>query len=455
MSIKNTNLDLYIQIIELSDTICQAVNYIAAESQHGNPCEELKEDLPAGMRQLLHILADQFPTKKLEELIIKSDQLLTTLFQGEQTDSANEPEDLLAQRLQGFHHTFNQLIIQGLINALVSMETSSLDGETARFLFEYFSDPILGSEISGTGWFIVARLSAVSLPKESYEHTVKAFDIYEDLHLRLTAAGGVTREKYQPVAENFFEACPICGGTGDPHFNAIQICNPMWSPAYPAAKLWMKCRRCENLWAYNFPQQTLVSDQTLVSAYKTKLSEGIPAPHTLHFFSEILNRIAAHTSGKTMLEIGIGNGEMIATAIEFGYAVDAVEISPTACEAVSRALNVDIACVDFLRFETDKKYDILSMGDVIEHVDDPIYALKKAHGLLKPGGVLWLSTPNYESGYSQFMRFRDPMWHAPYHFTYFNRKSLLNILHELGFEYKRYDVCQRYNGSMELILVKK
>ena len=95
------------------------------------------------------------------------------------------------------------------------------------------------------------------------------------------------------------------------------------------------------------------------------------------------------------------------------------------------------------------------MGDVIEHVTDPEKALRNAYDLLEEDGVLWLSTPNFESSFSRMMKFHDPMWLEPYHISYFNRAGLEALASKCGFILREYSVSQRYNGSMELILTKR
>jgi len=52
-------------------------------------------------------------------------------------------------------------------------------------------------------------------------------------------------------------------------------------------------------------------------------------------------------------------------------------------------------------------------------------------------------------------KFSDAMWNQRNHFTYFSYEGLKPFLDKVGFEVKRYDVSNRYNGSMELILQKK
>lgn len=78
------------------------------------------------------------------------------------------------------------------------------------------------------------------------------------------------------------------------------------------------------------------------------------------------------------MEVGIGRGVLIAVALEMRYEVDAVEIVDSSARTVADALNIPIWNGDFLKYNTDKRYSVITIGDVIEHVTDPTLALTKA-----------------------------------------------------------------------------
>lgn len=224
-------------------------------------------------------------------------------------------------------------------------------------------------------------------------------------------------------------------------------------------KLWMKCESCSNIYTERFPedflslsthQKDIIPDENNEAAV-SDISSG----HTLSIWSDILNKLKIFNSKKALLEVGIGNGELLSVALEMGYDVNAVEIVEESAQRVSNILGIPIHCGDFLCFNTDKTYPIIIMGDVIEHVTDPEAALKKAYDLLDADGVLWLSTPNFESSFTRLRKFTDPMWLEPYHITYFNCDGLSALLEKCGFSVREYAVSNRYNGSMELIVTKR
>ncbi len=78
-------------------------------------------------------------------------------------------------------------------------------------------------------------------------------------------------------------------------------------------------------------------------------------------------------------------------------------------------------------------FDLITLSHVIEHVHYPIDLLRACHRLLKPGGVLWLETPNIKSYghrfYGRFWRGLEP----PRHLVIFSPSGLFSILNDTGF----------------------
>jgi len=102
-------------------------------------------------------------------------------------------------------------------------------------------------------------------------------------------------------------------------------------------------------------------------------------------------------------------------------------------------LNLDIReC--FLNTETAKtlgKFDVINMGEVLEHLPDPKGMLKIAFDMLEDGGVLTLIVPNDFNPFQQILRKScgfEPWWVAPpHHLNYFNIPSLSDLVQSAGF----------------------
>jgi SAM-dependent methyltransferase len=89
-------------------------------------------------------------------------------------------------------------------------------------------------------------------------------------------------------------------------------------------------------------------------------------------------------------------------------------------------------------------FDVIFMGQSIEHVDDPVQVLCRLRLLLAPGGVLVVSTPNLDSRQIDWFGPTWAHWHAPYHRYIFSRKGLFALARKTGLQpvcFKTFSHC--------------
>lgn len=103
--------------------------------------------------------------------------------------------------------------------------------------------------------------------------------------------------------------------------------------------------------------------------------------------------------GARLLDIGCDTGSLLCVARDdFGMQVTGLEISERAAEvARSRnGLNVVVGTMESTGLAPES-FDYITMIDLIEHVSDPLALLKSARRLLRPGGRLYIMTPNHDA----------------------------------------------------------
>lgn len=132
-----------------------------------------------------------------------------------------------------------------------------------------------------------------------------------------------------------------------------------------------------------------------------------------------------------ILDVGCGNGAFILVANSMGYNAVGIDISPGGV-SIARSRGANAIEGDFLTYEFDRKFDIITMWDVVEHLRDPAVFFERARVFLKPGGLLVIKTP----GISQrsFRIIRGMPWlagfllHAPHHVQYWTPSSMTALL---------------------------
>lgn len=134
-----------------------------------------------------------------------------------------------------------------------------------------------------------------------------------------------------------------------------------------------------------------------------------------------------------LLDVGAATGFFLDLARTRGWQTHGVEPSRYASEVASRkGLTVHRGVVEELDLP-DESFDVITMWDVIEHVNDPDASLAAACRLLRPEGSLALNTPDAGSLLARLLGLR---WHLvvpPEHLVLFSAKSLRKLLEDHGF----------------------
>jgi len=91
----------------------------------------------------------------------------------------------------------------------------------------------------------------------------------------------------------------------------------------------------------------------------------------------------------------------------------------------------------------DKEYqvgyfDVITLQDVLDHMQDPVKTLKRCHSLLKDDGLLIVKVHDVASVFARIMRSKYYAFIPPFHLCYFNRKNLISTLISCGFKAQEY-----------------
>lgn len=145
---------------------------------------------------------------------------------------------------------------------------------------------------------------------------------------------------------------------------------------------------------------------------------------------EILSRLkrlqdySSTASGRALLDIGCGTGAFLEFAQAQGWDVYGVEISPQGRDATANRIGAHKVFDSLGAITPVMAYDTITMWDVIEHLPDPITYLHDVKKLLKPNGILVLSTPNTHALNKHLF---GPKWRyfiPPEHLVYFNTENI-------------------------------
>lgn len=144
------------------------------------------------------------------------------------------------------------------------------------------------------------------------------------------------------------------------------------------------------------------------------------------------NRLQSVTPGD-LLDVGCGRGDLASHFVRYGWRVTGTDISPDACaEASARGVQTQVGTLSTVTLR-EQSFDAVTFRHVLEHVVDPVSDLRRAHAVLRPGGQVLITLPNYACAQRRLFRsFWFPL-ELPRHRHHFSSTSLTRALREAGF----------------------
>jgi 2-polyprenyl-3-methyl-5-hydroxy-6-metoxy-1,4-benzoquinol methylase len=146
-------------------------------------------------------------------------------------------------------------------------------------------------------------------------------------------------------------------------------------------------------------------------------------------FAGILKLAARLAPGRgALLDVGPCTGTFLVQAREAGFEAHGIEINAGAAQYCRERLGLDVrAGVLTSESYPESSFDLVAMGDVIEHVPDPLATLSAVARVLKPGGHVIVSTPNIESAAGRLLQVKPEE-----HIYYFSAATLAEAFRKAG-----------------------
>ena len=222
--------------------------------------------------------------------------------------------------------------------------------------------------------------------------------------------------------------CRVCGSTATSQWKTRSLDRPLipddlriTDARYGVTLGLWRCSECGFIQANEseLAELTALYEQIVDPEY-----ERGGAARTLQMRWLVTKGLDAHPSAKTLLDIGAGTGLLVAEARVRGLDATGVEPSRALVEAARRQNHVEIFQGTVPHPSLDgKRFDVVCLVDVIEHVANPVGLLRDCAARLSPGGIMIVVTPDVSSLAARVLGKR--WWHLRLaHVGYFSRHSL-------------------------------
>ena len=176
-------------------------------------------------------------------------------------------------------------------------------------------------------------------------------------------------------------------------------------------------------------------------------------------FPEILGWIKKYQADGKFFEVGAGMGYFLDFARQHGFEVSGIEFSALGAKACKEKFGLEVLQSSFENYSTTENiYNVIFMGDVLEHFNEPLEMLQKAYTMIKPGGIVAVEVPSMfnciagklaVSGLT-ILGTTKKMPMPPYHVNEFTPRTLTLMLRTSGFS--AVGIIQRIKSPQSITL---
>jgi SAM-dependent methyltransferase len=251
-------------------------------------------------------------------------------------------------------------------------------------------------------------------------------------------------QEVEAVAGQPVRACPLCGTAGAP---AWALAHDVEYYTSPDAFLYRRCPVCAAIFIDPVPLDRLgeiyPSNYYSYAAATSGLVQRAKDALDRRLFRRLLR--AFPDEELAVLDVGGGSGAL-ASAVR---AADPRVTTTTVVDLDSSARDLAVAAGHEFHhgrveeFHPARRYHLVLLLNLIEHVDDPRSVLAGVHHALADGGVALVKTPNVASLDARLFRHRDwGGYHCPRHWVLFTRENLEDLAGQCGLRVRRSSYTQ-------------
>ncbi|MBC8186035.1 class I SAM-dependent methyltransferase [candidate division KSB1 bacterium] len=135
-----------------------------------------------------------------------------------------------------------------------------------------------------------------------------------------------------------------------------------------------------------------------------------------------------------LFDLGVGWGHFLYTGKLRGYETEGIEISEMPYIYAKENLKLNVQHIDFFNLpEKPLFYDIITLWDVLEHIDNCDEMIEKCSRMVKEDGIIVIQVPQIDSYFAKRHKEKWKMMGLD-HVNYFSKNTIKKLLEQYGFE---------------------
>jgi 2-polyprenyl-3-methyl-5-hydroxy-6-metoxy-1,4-benzoquinol methylase len=189
-----------------------------------------------------------------------------------------------------------------------------------------------------------------------------------------------------------------------------------------------KCGACGFVFAQRIP-----TEQELIDYYDGYGRNDYLSPVTIKRYNELLDDMEPFRKTNKLLDVGCGIGYFLEVAKERGWEVYGTEYTDRAIEICEgKGIAMKQGKLDPSNYEPET-FDVITSFEVLEHINNPVEEITNFNSLLRKGGLVYLTTPNFNSLLRHRLKDRYDVITYPEHLSYYTPSTLKKLFVNHGF----------------------
>ena len=145
---------------------------------------------------------------------------------------------------------------------------------------------------------------------------------------------------------------------------------------------------------------------------------------------KLINKYSSQPN--SLLDIGCGTGDFLATAQKAGWEIQGVEPDAGARVIANKKTSNSVKDVEALEDFANASFDVITLWHVLEHLPNLDEQIKILDKLLKPEGTLILAVPNFKSHDAKHYKEFWAAYDVPRHFWHFSQDAISKLFSKVG-----------------------
>ncbi|MCT7972015.1 class I SAM-dependent methyltransferase [Laspinema olomoucense] len=158
-----------------------------------------------------------------------------------------------------------------------------------------------------------------------------------------------------------------------------------------------QCQNCQTVYLQDWPLEFVPELYDYYASRFHQDKQTLYEPINDSRLKSVLTSLKPLVKGQKMLDVGCGEGQFVDVALRCGWDASGIELSDSAV-AICQNFGLPVQKIDLFdqTLETNS-FDLITLSEVIEHISHPAPFIARTAQLLKPEGLLYLTTPNFDS----------------------------------------------------------